>query len=226
MAVLPYAKSNYISIEESKVHKLFQRLDKFKNEPEVKSFLRAAAGLIKDSIEENFITGGNQVGGWVPLHWMTGALRRQGERGKIQSFSQLVSRTRNFVPLNTQPMGTGLGKEITRKVEFGRDFVRVGTTNQLVIDHHKGFVEEFLFTGYYKHVINRNIASKVGGRPNPFYWWIFQEMTKAHGTRRKTPPRPIYFILNNEDMRILKDMAEDALTDFLIRKAYAPKWRR
>jgi hypothetical protein len=224
--VLPYSKSEYLFIEESKVHALFQRLDKFKFEPEVKSFLRAAAGHIKAQIERNFITGGGKVGGWVPLHWITGALRRQGERGKIRNFSELSSRTHNFVPLNTQPMGTGLGKEITRKVEFGKDYVRVGTTNKLVIDHHKGFIEDFKFTGYYKHVLNKNIARKVGGKANPFYWWIFREMTKIHGTRRKTPPRPIYFILSTEDMRILKDMAEDALTDLLIRRAWAPKWQR
>lgn len=209
-------RSQYISIEESKVHKLFSRLDKYKNEPEVKSFLRAAEGHIKDRIEENFITGGGKVGGWVPLHWVTGALRRQGERGKIRSFSELVSRTHNFVPLNTS--GHALEKQITRKVERGRDFVRVGTTDPLVIQHHKGFDETFDFSGHKKHVLNRNIARKVGGKPNPFYWWIFREMDSIHGTRRKTPARPIYFILGTDDMRILREMAEDALTDLLIRR--------
>lgn len=210
--------SQYISIEESKVHKLFQRLGKFKHEPEIKSFLRAAAGHIKAQIRRNFVSGGDKVGGWVPLHWITGALRRQGTDTKIRSFSELSARTRGFVPLNTG--GFGLEKQITRRVEYGEDFVRVGTTNPLVIQHHKGFTEKFEFDGYKKHVLNRNIAREVGGRPNLFYFWIFREMQKIDGSLRKTPPRPIYFILEGEDLRILKDMAEDALTDMLVRKTW------
>ena len=67
--------------------------------------------------------------------------------------------------------------------------------------------------------MNRNIAKKIGGKKNPFYSWIFWEMTKADGTTRKVPPRPIYFVLNTEDMNILVGMGRKAMTRMLDRMA-------
>lgn len=213
--LVPSSKSQYIFIEESKVHALFKKLGKFQNEPEIKSFLRASGGLIKDLIEENFVEGGSKVGGWVDLHWVTGALRRQSERTKIKNFSELSSRTHGFVPLNTS--GHALEKQITRKVEQGEGFIRVGTTDPLVIQHHKGFTELFKFTPYKMVLLNRNIARRVGGKANLFYFWIFREMKKIDNTQRKTPARPIYFILPPENMRQLTNMGQVALTRMLTR---------
>lgn len=212
-------RDEYIFIEESRVLGLLNRLGRYAGEPEVRSFLRAASRLIKDEIVENFISGGRSgVGGWVPLHWITGALRRQPAGApKIHGFGDLVARTRGFTPLNT---GTGnFKKQITRKVEFGEDFVRVGTTNQMVIKHHRGFTEKFRFSGFYKHQLNRNIARETGGRYNPFYGWIFGELHGIDGDTRRTPARPMYFVLTGAPIRQLVTMARKALTDMVTRRA-------
>ena len=178
--------------------------------------------------------------GWAPVSTWTAALRRRGSDGPMYSFQDLDARAKKLTPLADtgvlrQSMQLGRPGNITQTYPMALEW---GTSLDYARLHQDGGSSTFEFGVEQLGRLRKNVPPTKRGRrapapvPGHRHQWarrglespwneahfiLRAAMTKAHGTSKSMPPRPMIIeTYTHDQIRILEMLAQDQMDHYRV----------